>query len=287
VTSHIGRPGLSAGPQSWRPPPAIAVSIGLHVAALVLWVCDTALAPALLAMVIANHAVLLICGVLRPRSQLVGRNVVRLPNAWIERGEIEITFDDGPHPDITPRVLDLLDAHGVKATFFCVGENASAHPHIVQDIIRRGHAVENHSYHHSPLFALYGMRRLAREIRTAQAVICALTGHEPQFFRAPAGFRTPLLDPVLSWHGLTYVSWTRRAYDSVRTDAHAVVRALTAGLEAGDILLLHDGAPASSRSTEPVVLSVLPLLIRTVRDRELKSVTLRAAYERESRTERG
>ena len=283
MTSHIGQPALSAAPQSWRPPPAIAVSIGLHVAALVLWAFDAALGPVLLAAVVANHAVLLICGVLRPRSQLIGRNVVRLPNASVERGEIAITFDDGPHPDITPRVLDLLDIHGVKATFFCVGEKASAHPHIVQDIIRRGHAVENHSYHHSPLFALYGVRRLAREIKLAQAVISALTGYEPRFFRAPAGFRTPLLDPVLSRHGLDYVSWTRRAYDSVRTDAQAVVRALTVGLEAGDILLLHDSAPAGPRSTDPIVLSVLPPLIRTVRERELKSVTLRAAYEREAR----
>ena len=99
----------------------------------------------------------------------------------------------------------------------------------------------------------------------------------PKFFRAPAGLRNPLLDPVLQRLGLQLASWTRRGFDTVNTDAAAVLTRLTARLTAGDILLLHDGHAARSPGGRPVVLDVLPALLAAIHERGLRAVTLRQA----------
>ena len=135
--------------------------------------------------------------------------------------------------------------------------------------------MENHSYHHSPYFPFYDIARLRREVQNAQTTIAGITGRAPVFFRAPAGFRSPFLDFVLARCGLHYVSWTRRGFDGVRCDPALVLRRLTRGLAAGDVLLLHDNAPA--RADEPAVLSVLPALLQQLAAQNLKAVSLPAA----------
>ena len=99
----------------------------------------------------------------------------------------------------------------------------------------------------------------------------------PAFFRAPAGLRSPLLDPVLTRLGLMLASWTRRGFDSVNGDPEAVYARLVRGLAAGDILLLHDGHAARSRSGKPVILEVLPRLLEALNSKGLSPITLRSA----------
>lgn len=263
----------NAGRDPWRPAPAIQLSIVVHVAALFAFAIQPALWPWALGVVAGNHLLLVVAS-LWPRGRVVGPNLTRLPAAAAARREVSLNFDDGPDPDVTPRVLDLLDHHGARASFFCVGEKAAAHPEIVREIARRGHSVENHSNHHSWGFACCGMDRLRREVEGAQAVITRITGRAPGFFRAPAGFRSPLLDPVLARSGLHYVSWTRRGFDTVDGDAAAVLGRLTRGLAAGDVLLLHDGGRARTRDGEPVVLAVLPALLERLAAAGLKPVPL-------------
>ena len=161
---------------------------------------------------------------------------------------------------MTPKVLDILDRYRAKASFFCIGEKAAAHPNIVTDILRRGHGVENHSMHHSKLFALFGLTALRTDIGMAQSLLGNLAGRPPMFFRAPMGIRNPLLDPVVAGLGLTYISWTRRGFDTSKRDPAVVLTGLTRGLAAGDIILLHDRKSAHG---EPIVLTVLPLLLET------------------------
>jgi peptidoglycan/xylan/chitin deacetylase (PgdA/CDA1 family) len=204
-----------------------------------------------------------------PQGQLLGPNLMRLPAPAVRRREIALTFDDGPDPEVTPRVLELLDRYQAKASFFCIGEKAAAQPELVKEIARRGHSVENHSYHHHCMFALFGISRLRREVDAAQATVASISGRPPVFFRAPAGFRSPLLDPVRAPRGLRYVSWTRRGFDAVSADPRRVLQRLTRGLAAGDVLLMHDSAP--------VVLAVLPALLELVSTRGLKAVSLVSA----------
>jgi peptidoglycan/xylan/chitin deacetylase (PgdA/CDA1 family) len=261
----------SAGERLSRSP--VLLSVVLHAAALVTVLLQPALWPWALGAVAINH-LLLGYGVLWPRGRLLGPNLTRLPTAAVERREVSLNFDDGPDPEVTPRVLDLLDRHQARASFFCVGEKAAAYPEIVREIARRGHSVENHSHRHPHAFAFYGMRGLGQEVDAAQSVIARITGRAPGFFRAPAGFRSPLLDLVLATRGLRYVSWTRRGFDAVDGDAGAVLTRLTRGLAAGDVLLLHDGGPARTAEGEPVVLAVLPGLLQRLSAAGLKSVPL-------------
>jgi len=252
----------------WRPAPAIRFSILLHGAGAISLALHPDIWPWVAATLIANHLVLL-AAVFFPRGRLLGPNLDRLPASAVGRGEVCLTFDDGPDPEVTPRVLELLERYQAKASFFCVGERAQAHPEIVREIVRRGHSVENHSYRHSRAFALYGISLMRREVESAQAAVTAITGRAPEFFRSPAGFRSPLLDFVLAMAGLRYVSWTRRGFDAVNSDPARVLARLTLGLAAGDVLLLHDSAPVS--------LAVLPALLEQLAARGLKSVSLPGA----------
>ena len=261
----------------WRPAPFIKLSAWWHAAGAITLIGFPAWWPWVLGALAANHAVLS-AAVLWPRGRLLGSNVTRLPVDAAARGEICLTFDDGPDPQITPQVLDMLDRYGAKASFFCIGEKAAAFPDIVTAIVRRGHSVENHTLRHPLTFAFFGMAALRREIAAAQAAIADASGRTPLFFRAPAGFRSPLLDPVLAALDLRYVSWTRRGYDAVRRDPLTVLQKLTRGLAAGDVLILHDGAHARTTTGAPVVLAVLPALLEQMHARGLKSVTLPGAF---------
>jgi peptidoglycan-N-acetylglucosamine deacetylase len=122
-----------------------------------------------------------------------------------------------------------------------------------------------------------GPRALTREIGDAQALLADITGVAPFCFRAPAGLRSPLLDPVLHKLGLHLVSWTRRGFDTRERDPARVLARLTRGLAAGDILLLHDGHAQRSAEGKPIVLHVLPRLLAALQTQSLKAVTLAAA----------
>lgn len=275
-TDSIRAGGGAPAAHPWRPAAAIKASAVLHAGGIVALAAAPEAWGAVLAAIAANHAVLFGAS-LAPRSRLLGPNLTRLPEAAAQRGEIAITFDDGPDPEITPRVLDLLDRAGARGTFFCIGSRAQAHPGLVREIVRRGHAVENHSQDHSTAFGWYGPDRLRREIAAAQDTLAALAGRAPAFFRAPFGVRSPFVDPVLARLGLRYVSWTRRGYDTVDGDASRVARRLAARLEAGDVLVLHDGVATGARRAQPAVLEVLPRLLELAAGRGLKPVTLGAA----------
>ncbi|MBM3395363.1 MAG: polysaccharide deacetylase family protein [Betaproteobacteria bacterium] len=105
--------------------------------------------------VAVNHAALTAAG-LWPRSRLLGPNWTRLPAPSAARREIALTLDDGPDPDITPRVLDQLDELAVRAAFFCIGHKVTRFPAVAREIVRRGHDIENHTQHHSHQFAFLG-----------------------------------------------------------------------------------------------------------------------------------
>lgn len=234
--------------------------------------------PWLLGAVAANHLILGAAG-MSPRSRLLGPNLVRLPPSSAHRREIALTFDDGPDPAATPAILDLLDRHRARASFFCIGRQAAAYPGLVREIHKRGHSVENHSHRHSPAFACYGPHRLAQDLGQAQETIGGIIGQAPHFFRPPMGLRNPLLYPALARFGLRHVSWTRRGYDSVSRNEAAILRRLGKGLAAGDILLMHDLGRATTGGGPGMVLNVLASLLAQLGSRGLRSVSLPMALE--------
>jgi peptidoglycan-N-acetylglucosamine deacetylase len=265
----------------WRPAPLIRGSVALHIAAAGAALARPQWWPWALSAVVADHLLLTAAG-LWPRSKLLGPNWTRLPAASGEPS-IAITVDDGPDPEITPRVLALLDEHRVRATFFCVGERVTRHAALAREIVQRGHAIENHSQRHLHRFSLLGPRALADEIARAQQAILTATGEVAQFFRAPAGLRNPFLEPVLARANLRLVSWTRRGFDTVSASAQRVLGRLTRRLQAGDILLLHDGHAARTARGSAVILEVLPPLLAAIEAAGLTPVTLRTAADRAAR----
>jgi peptidoglycan/xylan/chitin deacetylase (PgdA/CDA1 family) len=250
----------------------VAASVGLHAVA----VLAAALAPGAgewaLGSVALNHVALGTAG-LRPRSSMLGPNVSRLDAAAAARQVVALTLDDGPDPDVTPALLDLLDALGVRASFFCIAERARAHPALTRRIVACGHDVQNLCLRHRHSFALLGPAALRREVGEAQALLADITGRAPHCFRAPAGLRNPFLDPVLHRLGLNLVSWTRRGFDTRAQPADRVLARLSDGLAAGDILLLHDGNAARTPAGVPLVLQVLPALVARLQHLALHAQT--------------
>ena len=255
----------------WRPGPLLRASVVLHgLAAVALWHRPErwrTVAPILA----ADHLALCLAGTL-PRSSLLGPNLVRCPE--VGDGRVVLTFDDGPDPEATPAVLELLATHGARASFFLIGRHAERHPELVEQIVAGGHRVENHTYHHRHDFAFRWSRALTREIGRAQQVLGRLAGRRPRWFRAPAGMRNPFLDRVLHQTGLRLVSWTRRGLDAVDHDPRRVVRRLVRGLAAGDVLLLHDGYGPREASGRPVVLETLPRLLEALERHGVSAVPL-------------
>ncbi len=257
----------------WRPTRLIKASALLTLAEGAALAVRPDLWPWVLSVFVANHLALAFAG-FWPQCDWVGSNWASLPPAAARRGEVAITIDDGPDPDVTPAVLDMLDHYGVKATFFCIGERAKQYPELCRQISARGHGVENHTMIHRHNFSMLGLGGFLSELEAAQATLTAITGFPPSFFRAPAGLRNPLLDPVLARLGLQLASWTRRGFDTREGNPKVVLAKLLDGLKGGDILLLHDGNAARTGQGKPVILEVLPPLLDAIAGAGLKPVTL-------------
>ena len=268
--------GISTDRSRWRPSAFVGASLAAHAAAAALVVARPSLWPWAVGGLVADHAVLTASG-LWPRSRLLGPNWVRLPPPAAARREVALTIDDGPDPEVTPPLLDLLAEHHVRATFFCIGERVAVHAGLARDIVHRGHALENHSQRHARHFSALGPRAMMAEVARAQDQIASVVGEAPRFFRAPAGLRNPFLDPILARLGLKLASWTRRGFDTVTGRPGTVLARLVRDLGPGDILLLHDGHAARTPAGVPVALEVLPRLLAQIAAARLAPVTLRAA----------
>lgn len=260
----------------WTASPALKASAALHVGAALGTAAAPAIWPWALGAVALNHAVITGAGLL-PRTSLLGPNLTRLPAASQARRELALTIDDGPDPQVTPRVLDLLDAAGAKASFFCIGWRARKSPELCREIVARGHRVENHGDSHSNAFSLFGPRRMRADVAAAQATLSDITGQAPLFFRPTAGLRNPFLEPVLASLDLQLAAWTRRPYDTRDGRPQQVLQRLTRGLGPGDILLMHDGHAALTPEGQAVILATLPLLLDRLKAESLRAVTLQQA----------
>ena len=179
-------------------------------------------------------------GTLWPQSRLFCPVLTRLPT---DERVVWLTIDDGPSTQ-TLAMLDLLDQHAARATFFVVGERAAAHPDLVHEIVRRGHGIGNHSATHpARWFWALPPQRMRLEIERTQAILQQLTGVRPRWFRAVIGMSNPFVASVLKREGLTRVAWNARGFDAVIADPQRVLRGVERTLGPGAIVLMHEGAP--------------------------------------------
>ena len=218
-----------------------------------------------------SHGALLYA-TLRPNNQIFGPVITGFTPACGD--EVFLTIDDGPDPGDTPRLLDLLDAHGARATFFVRGDRARAYPAIIAEIVRRGHGLGNHTLHHpQATFWCLGPGRLRREIGGCNDVLRDLTGQTPRLFRAPVGMVNPFVHGIAAACGLRLVGWSARGFDGVKgraADPAAVVRRIMDTLRPGGIALLHEGRRGAAG--EAVNVRALELLLAELAARGWRGV---------------
>ena len=199
-----------------------------------------------------------------PRNQWLVDNRSRVDGA----GRVALTFDDGPNPVDTPKLLDLLREKNVKATFFVVGKRADQYPEIVRRAWDEGHLIANHTWSHDHLFCFLTPSRLRAEIERGTESVRRICGFRPHLFRSPVGMRHPLLRPFLNDAGLEYVSWSIRTRDTLTRDSGVLARRILKQAATGDIILLHDHLPGGAH----VMLEALPGVIDELRKRGFQFV---------------
>ncbi len=192
---------------------------------------------------------------------------------------VALTFDDGPDPQATPLLLDLLDRHGTMATFFLLGRRAVRHPELVDAILAAGHTVGNHSYSHDLTLMLRSSKRLSADIEAMQKL---LAGHgiRPRAFRPPVGITNPMLGAVLRRLGLFAVNFSCRGYDMGNRRLDNLATKLLKRARPGDILLLHDTAPPRKENLA-VWLSEVEKLLVGLENKGLKVKPLESVIGRE------
>ncbi len=255
---------------------SLMAQVALPVAA---WLSPVARWP-LLGLLVADHLAVVGAG-LWPRSSLLGPNLRRLPPGSVAEDEVVLTLDDGPDPETTRGVLRILREHEARASFFCIGERVVRHGDLIERIARDGHRVENHTFEHPKAFYFFGRRAMAEEIDRTQAAIERATARSPRYFRAPAGIRNPLLEGLLEARQLRLVSWSRRAFDTVRRDSVRIADELTNDVAPGEILLLHDRRTGYKKSRRPVVFAALRGVLERLSDRGFRATHLPDEWPRE------
>ncbi len=225
-----------------------------------------------------------------PRAQLFGHSICRTDTPR----KLAITFDDGPNPAITPRLLDLLDRYSAKASFFVVGRFARQCPELVKETYARGHVIGNHTESH-PNLIFVGPQETRIELHRCTEAIQIATSEAPRFFRPPFGFRSPWLGQIVQGQSMHMVMWTlipgdwimkpvdwlTRRMQPIATNAQRLVKPPSAAASVsggGDILCLHDGDYAQQNGDRNHTLAALEYWLPRWRDLGLEFVTMNQAF---------
>jgi peptidoglycan-N-acetylglucosamine deacetylase len=219
---------------------------------------------------LAAYVTLVLAGVFVLRWRVFVDAVVRGPDG---APGVVLTFDDGPHPSWTPRILEALSRHGVRATFFVIGRKVEQHPDVVRAVVAHGHDVGLHSYEHDRLFALRGERRVRQDLERGLAAIEKVTGKRPILFRPPIGHSNPITARVADALDLVVVGWTVGGRDGTSwASPKDVVARVVRGVRDGAIVLLHDAPERDDR--EPAAVAALPAILDALDARRLPVVPL-------------
>lgn len=224
-----------------------------------------------------------VLGIFWVRAAPFGGALCRLPG---RPGRIALTFDDGPHPDYTEAVLEILARHGARATFFVSGRGAVEHPDIVRRIVSKGHEIGNHTMHHRHLISLHPFREQVREIEECQRVLVEQFGITPRWFRSPMGYATPGTFRAARRFDLVVVGWHVKGWDTFFTDPRRIVRHIIRRVKPGSIILLHDGTTltepdeggtpsrVSAKFHRNATIAALDVILDGLSNKGLSSVTL-------------
>jgi peptidoglycan-N-acetylglucosamine deacetylase len=254
-------------------PPARVVLYAASVALVVLTARAVLIGPPPVALALAallTYVGIILAGVFRLGLRMYVDAIVRGPH--LARG-VALTFDDGPDPTTTPKVLDALDAADAKATFFVIAKKAEAHPDLIRDMLRRGHEVGLHSYEHDRLFSLRSEARVHADLSRGMQILEELTGQRPLFFRPPIGHTNPIIARVADALDLVTVGWSVSARDGLASAVpRTIVNRVRRGLTDGAIVLMHDASERGSHV--PAGIIALPEVLKAAYAEQLPLVTV-------------
>ena len=236
-------------------------------------IVDGAIAAAALGLAVGGYAY----ASLWPTSQIFGRTLI----AGDDGDEVALTFDDGPNDAATPQLLDVLARHGVRATFFNMGNFARERPEIVRQVAAAGHLVGNHSMSH-PRLSTEPAARLRQELRDCNALLEDITGQAVIFFRPPFGARRRMVMRVGRELGLTPVLWNVTGYDWNPIGVEGILSNLENGIAQnrrdgrGSNLLLHDGGHRGMGAARMDTVRAVDRLLTARRGAAMRFVTVDA-----------
>ncbi|NDV81068.1 polysaccharide deacetylase family protein [Bacteroides sp. 51] len=158
---------------------------------------------------------------------------------------VALTFDDGPDPVQTPKVLDVLKEHHVRATFFCIGSKVKGNEAIIQRMVAEGHTLGNHSYAHTWRFPLYSTQRMTADLEQCRRELEEASGQKVVWFRPPFGVTNPTIARVVKRLGYKTMGWNIRTLDTQQPSHEKIISHIHKRLRPGSIILLHDRMPGS------------------------------------------
>ena len=218
----------------------------------------------LLVLLVAN-------GIARPGSSLFYPTITHGPH---DSNRVALSFDDGPDPDMTPQVLDVLAQGGTHATFFVIGKWLDLYPQLAKRMVAEGHVLGNHSWNHSRLQNFYFTKRHMQELENCeQAIKTATGGSLPVLYRPPVGLKSGDLARAAYRHNLILVTWSLHSHDSRLRDPEKIARRVLKKIRGGDIVLLHDGHDLSGRQ-RPYCAQAVRLILQGLRAKGLECVTI-------------
>jgi peptidoglycan/xylan/chitin deacetylase (PgdA/CDA1 family) len=220
---------------------------------------------------LAALAAVIADGVFRPSSGTFYPTISRGPR---EAKKVAITFDDGPDPEVTPHVLDMLAKYGARATFFMIGQHVAQSLAIAERAIEEGHEVGNHSWRHGYLQNLFSTRAQLADIERTEGIIRSLTKSDaPIPYRPPVGLKSPELARAAHAYRLEVVAWSVHSRDTIDRDPQRIARRVLARIRPGDIVLMHDGHQNAATHRRAGA-QALPFILEGLRTRELQAVTV-------------
>ncbi len=190
----------------------------------------------------------------------------------IRRQVVALTFDDGPSPDTTPKILDTLKADGARATFFVLGKHAELYPELVERIVREGHELGNHGYDHG-ILAFAGPAQVHRQLHRTERLLKQSGAPPVRVFRAPHGFRSPFVSRTAGRLGYATCAWSAGVFDTAKPGVDVIVRRSVKALKPGAILLLHD-ADGWGNDDRSQTAEALPAILEAARAESYEFVTM-------------
>jgi len=183
-----------------------------------------------------------------------------------QSGTVALTFDDGPVPGMTDQILSILQAHHIKAAFFCIGNRVVNNPELLKKIHEQGHLVGNHSFLHGKFFDLQSAEKMSNELQLTDAAIEKTIQVKPRFFRPPYGVTNPSLAKAIKKGNYITTGWSIRSMDTMIKNEEKLFRSVTKRLKAGDVILFHDFSEAT--------IAILPRVIEHIAKHGLKVARL-------------